>query len=66
MVIWEDTMATQTTITDWDIQALLDNELSEAEQTAILRAMRDDFALRERYDNLRRQRDALRLWWKSQ
>lgn len=56
----------QTMITDWDIQALLDNELSEQEQSEILRAMRDDITLRARYSELRRQRDLLRAWWKDQ
>lgn len=58
--------AMQILITDWDIQALLDNELSEAEQAAILKAMRDDITLRARYNELRRQRDLLRQWWKDQ
>lgn len=56
----------QTTITDWDIQAFLDNELSEACQSVILRALRDDILLRKRYNELRRQRDLLRAWWKDQ
>jgi anti-sigma factor RsiW len=56
----------QILITDWDIQALLDNELSEEEQTAILKALRDDITLRARYNELRRQRDLLRQWWKDQ
>lgn len=53
-------------VTDWDIQALLDNELTENEQAIILRAMRDDITLRARYNELRRQRDLLRDWWKDQ
>ena len=56
----------QIIVTEWDIQALLDNELSEAEQAIVLKAMRDDFTLRARYNELRRQRDLLRTWWKDQ
>lgn len=56
----------QMTITDWDIQALLDNELCEKVQEDVLRAMRDDISLRTRYNELRRQRDMLRAWWKDQ
>lgn len=56
----------ETMITDWDIQALLDNGLSEKEQAEVLRMMRDDIALRARYNELRRQRDLLREWWQDQ
>lgn len=55
-----------TIITDWDIQAFLDDELPEKAQCAVLRAMRDDIDLRARYNELRRQRDLLRAWWKDQ
>ncbi len=51
------------TITDWDIQAYLDNELSAAQQDMLMRALQFDPALRDRYNELRRQRDLLKQWW---
>ncbi len=51
------------TITDWDIQAYLDNELSGTDQDAVTLALQYDLELRRRYNDLRRQRDLLKEWW---
>lgn len=51
------------TITDWDIQAYLDNELNGADLESVTRALQHDLELRRRYNDLRRQRDLLKEWW---
>jgi anti-sigma factor RsiW len=51
------------TVTDWDIQAYLDNELTGSDQEAVLRALQHDAELRRRYNELRRQRELLKDWW---
>ena len=50
-------------ITDWDIQAYLDNELPTKEQDAITRALQHDADMRRRYNELQRQKDLLKKWW---
>ncbi len=52
-----------TSVTDWDIQAYLDNELAAPQQDTVMRALQHDPALRTRYNELRRQRDLLKKWW---
>lgn len=56
---------TMTIVTDWDIQAFLDNELTDDEQAAVLRALREDTDLRRRFNALRRQRELLQQWWQG-
>lgn len=51
------------TISDWDIQAYLDNELTRAQQDLMARALQLDPSLRDRYNELRKQRDLLKQWW---
>ncbi len=52
-------------ITDWDIQAYLDNELPWEEQKLILKALETDTELRQRFNEFRRQKSLLQLWWKD-
>lgn len=50
-------------ITDWDIQAYLDNELPWEDQKAVLKALERDLELRRRFSEFRRQKDLLQAWW---
>jgi anti-sigma factor RsiW len=52
-------------ITDWDIQALIDNELSAEEQRHVLQALQEDRALQDRYNRLKGQKALLQTWWKD-
>lgn len=53
-------------VTDADIQALIDGELSPARQEIILRALDNDHALRQRYNTLRHQKMLLLSWWQEE
>ncbi len=52
-------------ITEWDIQALLDNALSPEEKAYVLQALQDDPELQARYNQLNKQKTLLQLWWKD-
>jgi hypothetical protein len=55
----------QRAITDFDIQALVDNSdcLAAGERRCLLETIRNDKVLRKRYDALTRQKELLRAWW---
>ena len=52
-------------ITDWDIQAYIDNELSWEQQKQVLKALETNSELRRHYNDFRRQKELLQLWWKD-
>ncbi|MGB4108032.1 MAG: hypothetical protein WBK55_09610 [Alphaproteobacteria bacterium] len=52
-------------ITDFDIQALVDNELSWEKQKAVRARIHADPDLRRRYNELCRQKQLLQEWWES-
>lgn len=52
-------------ITDWDIQAYLDNELPWEEQKAVIKALEGDSDLRQLYNDYRRQKALLQEWWRD-
>lgn len=51
------------TITEEDIQALLDNELSAEDEQKIALALQANPELMKRYLYLRQQKKILKLWW---
>lgn len=58
-------MGQKATISEWDIQALIDGELSSAEEAYVLQAISDTPELQERYNALQKQKQLLQLWWKE-
>lgn len=52
-------------VTDWDLQAYLDNELPWEEQKTILKALENDPHLRQRFNDFRRQKELLQKWWRD-
>jgi anti-sigma factor RsiW len=53
-------------ITDEDIQALVDGELSPARQEIVMKMIDSDVGLRERYRALRHQKMLLLSWWSEE
>lgn len=53
------------TISDEDIQALVDGELSAPQAEHVMKVVESDTWLRERYDALRRQKMLLLSWWQD-
>ena len=51
------------TITDFEIQALVDNELSWEEEKQVRAYIEASAAARSRYDELVRQKRLLQEWW---
>lgn len=58
-------MMTEELVSDWDIQAYIDNELPPDKEREILACLTRDADLRERYKALERQKALLRLWWRE-
>ena len=58
-------MGSKNVITEWDIQALLDNELSPQEEEIVIKAIENDALLQQRYSALKEQKTLLQLWWKD-
>jgi hypothetical protein len=55
----------QGVITDLDIQALVDNSdrLTSEERRRLTAIIKNDRALKKRYDDLIRQKELLQAWW---
>lgn len=51
-------------ITSLDIQALIDNELAPDKQDLVRDIIQRHPSLERKFDELCRQKDLLRLWWK--
>lgn len=50
-------------LTDQDIQALLDNELSSEDELKVMEALKEDSEMLRRYMAMRQQKKLLQLWW---
>ena len=53
-------------VTDNDIQALIDNELDPERARQVHLDIAKNRAARKRYQELNQQKTLLNLWWKSQ
>lgn len=51
------------TIDDFDVQALIDDELSGPRRTQVIERIKETSELQKRYEQLSTQRDLLKLWW---
>lgn len=58
-------MTQQEQIDDLIIQALVDNELTQAESERFFARVMDDPVCRCRYEQLKAQKEALRIWWEN-
>lgn len=54
------------TITDYDIQALIDNELDHERVKKIMNYISNNKKAYQRYDELFKQKQLLKSWWQSQ
>jgi len=52
-------------ISDLELQALADGELTAEEQTALLTRMEKSPEAQARYAEIIRQKEALKEWWKN-
>ena len=50
-------------VTQRDIEALVDNELSSDEKTRVMKGRERNPALKSQYDALLAQKEALKNWW---
>lgn len=53
-------------LTDYDIQALVDNEISPKDAELVLKQLEKNHAAHERYKELIKQKNLLKLWWGNQ
>lgn len=53
----------QQTITDFDIQALVDNELGWEQEKSVRVQLEHDAEAKRRYEELCRQKRLLQEWW---
>lgn len=65
-VQYGEIMASNDNIKDEDIQALVDNELPPRHAAEVMTAIEEDSWLKERYDELCRQKMLLLQWWDSE
>lgn len=56
-------MNTYPSVTDYDIQALVDNELQEQHQERVRLFIQTNPQARQRYQELCRQKEILQKWW---
>lgn len=52
-------------ITEYDIQALVDNQLDGEAERRVQALLRDDPRLQKRYADLQSQKDLLNQWWQD-
>ena len=52
-------------VTDLDIQALVDNELSAGPMQAVAERVKESPLFQKRYSEISRQNDLLKMWWSS-
>lgn len=50
-------------VTERDIEALLDNELSHEKSKVVMSALQSSQRLRQHYDMIKNQKALLRAWW---
>lgn len=53
------------TVTDFDIQALVDNELNWEQEKRVRSCIEADPKAKARFELLRQQKNLLQEWWKS-
>jgi len=53
-------------ISDYDIQALIDEELNLEEKDRVETAILNDDSFTKRYEELKSQKILLQKWWKNQ
>ena len=58
-------MGQKAKISEWDIQALIDGELSADEEAYVLQALADAPDMQELFNLLKKQKQLLQLWWKD-
>lgn len=58
-------MTISRTISDLDIQALIDGELEKEDQRIVKERVMANPALKKRYFQLEKQKTLLKLWWKE-
>lgn len=51
------------TVTDFDIQALIDNELDWEDEKRVRDYLRSHDWAKKRYEELRAQKETLQRWW---
>lgn len=52
-------------VTDYDIQALVDNELGHERAKQVQAHIDQNLRARKRYQELKEQKDLLKSWWKN-
>lgn len=52
-------------ISDYDLEALLDNALPQDQAGHLRLIMEIDYSVSQRYEALMRQKELLKLWWAS-
>lgn len=52
-------------ITDYDIQALIDNELDWEEEKRVREAIKYNSQFMKRYNTLKNQKTLIQNWWKK-
>lgn len=50
---------------DYKIQALVDGELNREQEKQVMRRIRREQALKQRYEELLEQKELLQKWWKN-
>lgn len=58
-------MGQKGTISEWDLQALIDGALSSAEEAYVLNVVNATPELQEKLNALQKQKQLLQLWWKD-
>jgi anti-sigma factor RsiW len=53
-------------ITELDVQALVDSQLTWEEEKQVRREMGKNFALKKHYDQIVKQKKLLVNWWKNE
>lgn len=61
---WTVTMSIKS-ITDYDIQALVDGELPETKARKVQEFIESNRSAQKRYQQLCKQHDLLKLWWQD-
>ena len=62
----QDIKMPETVITDLDIEALVDHELSTEERQRMYTVLRHDPDLLRKYDRLMTQKKLLQMWWNNE
>lgn len=66
MILVQERALTPMSLSDFDIQAYLDNELDWERAKAVLAYIESDPQAKQRYEHLRAQKGLLRDWWQTE